>query len=188
MRPSAASSARRSGIRTFIVRPPADKAAAEQAGSEGPEEGGGRRSGKETGTTGGGPASSRPERRGNGNAQVLRPLVMGYPTFLSQSLVPSASSASTTFSFRVVQNIYPNSAAFPRRDDLPDDRHARPCREQSSAGDGVGSRDRPRISPPVQVSDYREQVRRRYVDCARWCDSQRSAAWRREITIGKGPI
>ncbi len=38
-------------------------------------------------------------------------LVQGYVSSLGQSLVPPDTPASTTFSFRVVQDIYPNAAA-----------------------------------------------------------------------------
>ena len=40
-------------------------------------------------------------------------LVQGYVSSLGQSLVPPDTPASTTFSFRVVQDIYPNAAALP---------------------------------------------------------------------------
>ena len=40
-------------------------------------------------------------------------LVQGYVSSLGQSLVPPDSPASTTFSFRVVQDIYPNASALP---------------------------------------------------------------------------
>ena len=40
-------------------------------------------------------------------------LVQGYVSSLGQSLVPPDSPASTTFSFRVVQNIYPKASALP---------------------------------------------------------------------------
>ena len=40
-------------------------------------------------------------------------LVQGYVSSLGQSLVPPDTPASTTFSFRVAQDIYPNAAALP---------------------------------------------------------------------------
>ena len=40
-------------------------------------------------------------------------LVQGYVSSLGQSLVPPDTPATTTFSFRVVQDIYPNAAALP---------------------------------------------------------------------------
>ncbi len=40
-------------------------------------------------------------------------LVQGYVSSLGQSLVPPDTPASTTFSFGVVQDIYPNAAALP---------------------------------------------------------------------------
>ena len=40
-------------------------------------------------------------------------LVQGYVSSLGQSLVPPDTPASTTFSFRVVQDIYPNATALP---------------------------------------------------------------------------
>ena len=40
-------------------------------------------------------------------------LVQGYINTLGQSLVPPETPASTTFSFRVVQDIYPNASALP---------------------------------------------------------------------------
>ena len=43
-------------------------------------------------------------------------LVQGYVSSLGQSLVPPDAPASTTFSFRVVQDIYPNAAALPSDD------------------------------------------------------------------------
>ncbi len=41
------------------------------------------------------------------------PLVQGYVSSLGQSLVPPETPAATTFSFRVVQDIYPNASALP---------------------------------------------------------------------------
>ena len=40
-------------------------------------------------------------------------LDQGYYSSLAQSLAPPENPASTTFSFRVVQDIYPNPSALP---------------------------------------------------------------------------
>ena len=71
-------------------------------------------------------------------------LVQSYISSLGQSLVPPDAPASTTFSFRVVQDIYPNAAA------LPDGRiylttgMLAHVENEAPAGHGAGPRDRPR--------------------------------------------
>ena len=71
-------------------------------------------------------------------------LLQGYISSLGQSLVPPETPASTTFSFRIVQDIYPNASA------LPDGRiylttgMLAHIDNEAQLAMGAGPRDRPR--------------------------------------------